>query len=431
MKWRNRHKSTGKAYPYIEIFSNLMYWGFFKKIYPHNFSSVPDDQPILIASNHPTAFIECAMVTGYIDAPVYNMARGDIFRKPFYRRLMENINMFPIYRKRDGYSENDRNDEVFEYCIDKLKNNGVVAIYVEGEHHSDKRVRPLQKGIARIAFATFERYQQQNLSIYPMGNNFVQEGMPRDTVMLNIGQPIYVKDYWDAYQENSARAITFLCKDIETALQQICFHIEHPDDDALAEQLLTLHRSEHPAPALPIVERKNQRFNREKAVLDRLNTLAATEKTMVREKVNTYFAALEKAGITDGAIVNAQRWGNWMWLLFFGSMLIPFLIGFVTSWPLLWLSHKVAKKAVKKKIFFGSVVMGVAFLGGLVWYSLLLLLALCTLPLWWSLAIPVVVVLGWFSMIYREQWAQWRAARRAVAHTDYKVLLQWRKTLHQ
>jgi 1-acyl-sn-glycerol-3-phosphate acyltransferase len=427
MKWKNRHKSTGKAYPYIEKISNMMYWGFFKKIYLNNFREVPDDCPTLIASNHPTAFIECAMVTAYIHAPVYNMARGDIFRKPFYRKLMESINMFPVYRKRDGYAESDRNEEVFEYCIDKLKNNGTVAIYVEGEHHSDKRVRPLQKGIARIAFATFERYQQQNLTIFPMGNNFVREGSPRDEIMMNIGEPIYVRDYWPTYQESPAHGITQLCKDIEQALQKICFHLENAEDDDLAEKLLTLHRSEYAAAALPIMEREHPRFAREKAVLDHLNSLAATEKQALQNKVNTYFDALQKAGIADETLVKAPRWGNLSWLLFFAGLLLPFLVGFATSWPLLWLSHTVARKTVKKKIFFGSVVMGTAFLSGIVWYGLILLISLFTLHPFWIAAAVLLPPLGWFSMIYREQWTQWLAARRALANGHYRSLLELRE----
>lgn len=429
MKWKNQHKSTGRVYPYLETFSHLMYWAYFKKIYLNGLNTVPDDAPVLLASNHPTAFIECAMVTGYVNAPVYNMARGDIFRKPFYRKLMESINMFPVYRKREGYEDSDRNQEVFEYCIDKLNHNQIVAIYVEGEHHSDLRVRPAQKGIARIAFAAYERHRLEQLVIYPMGNNFANEGMPRDEIMVNIGKPLYVKDYWTEYEESPGKAITRLCQDIELALRPVCFHLEHPDDDTLAQQLLTLHRSEHTPRFLPVVEREHPRFQREKSVLEALHRLESAQKEDLRRKTAVYFEALEQRGWTDSALWNATQWSSWTRVFFLLACFLPFLTGYVTSLPILWFSHFVARKTVRKKIFFGSVVMGTGFISGLLWYALWLLPGLLLLSWKWILAVVLCLFSGWFSMIWREKWGDFLAARRILRQPSARAELLLQRQL--
>ncbi|HRI58825.1 MAG TPA: 1-acyl-sn-glycerol-3-phosphate acyltransferase, partial [Saprospiraceae bacterium] len=341
MKFNLRYQSTGKIYPYIEPLSHLMYLGYFRKVHLHNIPGVPSDKPVLLAANHPTAFVDPILLCSYLEPPIYNMTRGDIFSKPFYRKLMESVNMFPVFRVRDGYNGRDRNDEVFDYCVDKLHHKRVVTIYVEGEHHLEKRVRPAQKGIARIAFAACERHGLDDLLIIPAGCNYVAGDRPRDETMVNIGEPIPVKNYWDDYQRDPASAIQRLCKDIENALKTVCYHIESEADDDLAEKLLTLHRSDHPTAPLPIVVYKDSRFANEKAVLDRLNALSENEKNALREKTERYFSELEKAGLDDAALMN-PRWGNRIWVWFFIAGLLPWLTGYLSSWPLIRLSKYVA-----------------------------------------------------------------------------------------
>ena len=58
----------------------------------------------------------------------------------------------------------------------------MVTIYVEGEHHLEKRVRPIQKGIVRIAFGACEKLGDdlKDLQIIPVGVNYVAGDQWRD-----------------------------------------------------------------------------------------------------------------------------------------------------------------------------------------------------------------------------------------------------------
>jgi 1-acyl-sn-glycerol-3-phosphate acyltransferase len=120
MDYRNIRKSKGWIYNGILPPLQLEYTMLFRKIYVHNRKGVPANKPVLIAANHPTAFIDPILMATLFAPPVYNMTRGDVFSKPFFRKLMEQCNMFPVYRQRDGYGGRNRNDEVFEYCQKKL-----------------------------------------------------------------------------------------------------------------------------------------------------------------------------------------------------------------------------------------------------------------------------------------------------------------------
>lgn len=428
MKPALAHQSDGKLFPIIAATTPLMVRAFWRKIYVHNRRAVPADKPVLLAANHPTAFLDPVILCSFLYPPLYNMTRGDIFQKPFFRRLLESINMFPVFRQRDGYSGRDRNDAVFEFCREKLRQKRVLAIYVEGEHHLEWRVKPVQKGIIRIAFDALEKYDLPDLQIIPAGCNHVSGERPRDEIMVNIGQPILLAPYWAEYQRDPQAAAARLTADIGEALKKICLHIDDPADDPLAAQLLTLRRGDYAAPLLPIVEFHNRRFLAEKAVCDRINQMPAAEKTALREKTDRYFAALNQTGLTDGALVNPQRAG-WHWLPLFGLGFLPFLAGFVSSAPIIGLARYVTRKKVKKREFHSSVHLGVAYLGSVVFYPLCLLAGLLSGSPWWIALALALPALGWFSMFYRENWSRWYEARRALQHPERARLLEMRKEI--
>ncbi|MCB9316535.1 MAG: 1-acyl-sn-glycerol-3-phosphate acyltransferase [Lewinellaceae bacterium] len=428
MKLSLRHQSTGIVYPYLALAANLMVRGFFRKIYISNREALPTDKPVLLAANHPTAFADPCLLGIFLNPPLYNMTRGDVFRKPFFRKLMESINMFPVFRARDGFRGRDRNQEVFEFCEKKLLEKRVVTIYVEGEHHLEKHVRPIQKGILRIAFDTYEKHQLEELQILPAGCSYVWGDRPRDEAMVRIGAPIWVRDYWEDYQANPSGTMMQLASDIEAALKKVCLHIDDTSDAELLEQLLTLKRSEHVEHFVPIVSFNGDRFAREKAVCDALNELDASAKSSLQSTTSTYFKSIEKAGLTDEGL-RQPKFAAWHWLLIFLVGLAPFIIGYLSSRPVVWFAKAVATKKVKKREFYSSVYMGTGFFGGILYYLAWFVGCLITLNPWWITFALLLPVLGWFSMIYREYWTRWTGARRALSHPDQQALLDLREKI--
>ena len=428
MDYRFARQSSGWFYLFFTPFIHVVYRLLFRKIYLHNRRGIKPNTPVLIAANHPTAFIDPIFFTSFFDPPVYNMTRGDIFRKPFFRKILESCNMFPVFRQRDGYQRRDRNDEVFEYCQNKLLNRVAVNIFVEGEHHLDKRVLPLQKGIARIAFGTYERYRLDDLQIVPVGCNYVYGDRTRDEVKIIVGQPLYIKDYWPSYEQSPGLAINQLCKDILTALKSICYNIEDTTDDILAEQLLHLWRNDHPAEHLPIVEHQAPRFWGEKSVLDQLNALEEPEKNLLRLQVGTYFSAIEKAGLNDEAVTHPEH-GKLEWLMFLLPAAPIALFGYLVVWPLRWLVYRIARKSVKKREFFTSVLMGVSVLLGIIYFAGMLFTGLILGASWLVTLALLMPLLMWLSAFWKETTLRWKAARKALVHPEKNQFLSLRKAI--
>lgn len=428
MKYVNVHKSDGLLYLIMEPCLHLAYWCLFRKVYLHNISGVQANKPVLIASNHPTAFVDPIALCLYLDGPVYNMTRGDVFQKPWARFLLEQVNMFPVFRIRDGYTGRERNDGVIDFCQGKMLKNQTVAIYVEGEHHLDKHVKPAQKGLARIAFETYKNHQLQDLQVVPAGANYIWGDRTRDELKLLIGEPIYIRDYWEAYENNPAAAINQLNARIDKALRELCYHVQDPADFELAEQVLTLVRNDFKGRLFPVVEAGNLLFQQEHTALERLNTMSAPDKDTLRQKADTYFSALSRAGLNDAGL-HRPEYGNFSWMLFLILAAIPAALGYVLAWPVRYLSRTLTAKVVKKPEFVTSVLMGAAAVLGVVAGAILLITGLL-LHLSWMVALTILApILGWFAFFYRDCWWRFRDSRKASAHPERSRLLEMRASL--
>lgn len=428
MDYRLARQSTGWFYLFFTPFIHVVYRLLFRKIYLHNRKGVKPNTPVLIAANHPTAFIDPIFFTSFFDPPVYNMTRGDIFRKPVFRKFLESCNMFPVFRQRDGYQGRDRNDEVFEFCQNKLAKRVTVNIFVEGEHHLDKRILTIQKGIARIAFGTYERHRLEDLQVVPVGCNYVNGLCTRDEAKIIVGEPLFIKDYWPTYEQNPALAINQLCRDIEKSLKTICYHINDKADDGLVDELLGIWRSDHPANFLPIVENQASRFFGEKKLIDKINGMPETEKNQLRINTINYFAGLLKAGLKDEGLVHPEHAKKeWMLFLFLSAPIA--ILGFMIGWPVRWLVYFTARKVVKKREFYTSVLMGLAVVYGGFYLLALVLTGLFTnTPGLITLAL-LMPLLAWVSIFWKETMLRARAAWKARNHPDRERLLALRKAI--
>lgn len=413
MKLKFRHKSKGILYV---IFERLLPWQMcnqFKRINLSRIDQIPADTPVLIAANHPTAFIDPIIMGDFAHPPLYFMTRGDLFVKPTVRKIFEQFNMFPVKRNRDGFNDPDRMDEVTEYTLAQMKARQALCVFVEGVHHYDKRLMPIQKGIARLAFTAYENLRQDDLQILPVGAAYWATDRPRDVAFMNVGTPIYIKDYWEDYQKSPAAAVVKLCKDIFEALKPLCFHIDNPDDDNFVERLLTLHRSERPIGHWPIFHFSGIQFEGEKKVIEWVNAMPEEEKGLLKKNVKKYLHKVRDAGLTDEALLH-PHWASYSHWIFLLLTLPFFLLGYIVRWPIATLAQNMMDNKIKKREFKTSFYFGIELIAGVLWLSLWLILALCTQKAAWIGIALLLPLLYTFSIIYIE------VAQRAIQATKAK-----------
>ncbi len=76
-------------------------------------------------------------------------------------------------------------------------------IFPEGTSVSERRLRPLKTGAARIALGAEARHGfQLGLQVVPVAINYFDPSTFRSDVLLNVAPPIVVADYAAAYAQD-------------------------------------------------------------------------------------------------------------------------------------------------------------------------------------------------------------------------------------
>jgi 1-acyl-sn-glycerol-3-phosphate acyltransferase len=145
--------------------------------------------PLLITANHPNSFLDAIIIGVQFRRPVYFLARGDAFRKPWHAGLLRLLNMIPVYRISEGKQNLHRNEYAFEQCKKILSNNGIVLIFIEGISVNSHKLQPFKKGAARIAI---ENSSLSRFRVLPLGIAYDSLKGPNKTIHISIGDPIAV-----------------------------------------------------------------------------------------------------------------------------------------------------------------------------------------------------------------------------------------------
>lgn len=204
----------------------------FRLYYPHihveGIENIPKDKPLIFASNHQNALMDALTVLFTTNRPVYFLARADIFKKKWLARILTFLKLMPVYRVRDGSDMLQQNKGVFQTTAHLLLSGQSLGIFPEGSHQDKKRLQYLKKGICRIAFeAAAETQFTLNFDIVPIGLDYSNYQKQGADLIVSVGNPIEVMNYYSLYRDNPNRAITKLRDDLEVALKPLMIHCEN------------------------------------------------------------------------------------------------------------------------------------------------------------------------------------------------------------
>lgn len=195
--------------------------------------------PLLLACNHPNSFLDSVLLDTLFRQPVWSLARGDAFRRPWHARLLRRLYILPVYRTSEGVENLSENYKTFEDCIAIFRRNGVITIYSEGRCINEWHLRPLKKGTARLAIKAWE--EGIPLTVLPVGINYSSFSRFGKNIFLQFGNPI-TSGMVNLKEADGARNLAFN-KKLEEELRRLVFEIPRNDQAALREQLY------HPVPA--------------------------------------------------------------------------------------------------------------------------------------------------------------------------------------
>ena len=322
----------------------IVFFGFkfyFKRWQVINCPKMKKNEAVIYVANHQNAFLDALSIyQSQKRLPIF-LVRANIFATPFARFVLRSFNMLPIYRMRDGAENMSKNDKIIEDCNDILiDGRQPLAIFVEGNHNMRRSLRPIKKGVGRIAFSTLEKANYNiKLKIIPIGIAYSKHTRFRSDLLINYGEEIIVNNYREAYNENPNKAVLQLTREIFSAINKLVINIS---DSVNYEEI-----------EKAWIKQKETKDN----MLDELHNDQRIVAKLIKEK---------EEGKTLDTLPSSKTKKNSILPMILGFPL--FIYGTLNNLSIYFLLSRILRKVVNDVHFYGSIKLaGGVYLGGLLY----------------------------------------------------------------
>ena len=376
---------------------------FFRRIFYSNLKKVPLNKPLLFVGNHQNSFMDGILVGSYLPQPLHFTMRADMFRKPFARFCLRELNVAPVYRAEEGLENVHKNLESFAGIYEVLKKNGNLIMFSEGICVQEKRLQKLRKGTARLAFGAEEKFGL-DVHIVPVGINYTYPSKFRKEVMINFHDSFSIKELKGVYMEHPARALLAFTEKCDASLRKEVIIIEDPKNDWIAEQLLRMERHNLLLPFFQWRFDTDDRRQAEKRVSEKVNLLSRkypADLESLSDKVENYVNILAKNRLRDENVARRLNWGFVRYFAIIAGLPI-FIAGFIANLVPYLVPKLICDTLIKDPRFYSSVFIGSTTVLCLVYFPAMIILAAIFGGWKWFLLSLLVPLAGYFVLYYQE-----------------------------
>jgi hypothetical protein len=257
-----------------------------------------------------------------------------------------------------------KNDEMFQACFDKLEKKGVILIFPEGTSKTDRILRSIKTGAARIALGTSRNNDfNLNVTILPVGLNYSNSSRFRSEMSVEFGTPLNTKDYFDQYHKDQVQAVKVLTNDIESSIRNLVVNIEKRDSEELVGKVEKLISNKKDKVQDDVYLTQN--------IYEAIIYYQNNDKdlfTETKRKIDDYFLNLDEINIKDRSLKSISEINNiWKYLLKTLAYIIVgfplWLFGITHAYMPYWLTRSTVLRLTDRKEFYGamSILIGTVY----------------------------------------------------------------------
>ena len=424
----------------VNIFYNLYY-----RIHFVGIKNIPTNKPIILAPNHVNAFIDPIIIAMAVKQKVRFFARGDVFKNPIAKWILNKLSISPVFRIQEGYAEVKKNNATFDETFMRLSASQTILIFPEAICVQERKLRPLKKGLARIVYQVEEKWNfEKEVLIIPIGLNYSSPHKFRSKVFVDVGKPISVKDYKDNYYTDKVKTINETTKLVEEKLSNQILKVDEKADESVVEFLEDIYSKE-------LIELKKlgainlqSFYEASKLISLSINKLRLTniEKlSILIDDIKEYKSSLQKHKLRDHLLdqdaierMNFFSFVKDVFIIYFGY---PFyFIGMLFNYVPFYLSKKIADKKVKSAEFYASFLLNSWLLFSLFWYLLLFVVSFIVMKnlLFVFLFALFTIVLGLFVFYFyntkQKIFGRWRLLKLVrTKKSEVEVVVELRNKI--
>lgn len=361
----------------LRPFARLGFRLYFRKIYLHMKAPIPADGPVMLAVNHPSSFMEACVLACFLPRSLYFLVRGDVFVNPLVNFLLNSTHQIPIYRFRDGFSSLRNNHATFAQVYRWLGEGKAVTVFAEGTTRLEKKLRPIQKGLARMVFGAMEVEHIEDIPIVPIGVNFVEAGRWRSEVMIEVGEAISARSFLEENDTENKRGVRKLTQAVEESMQPLVLHVNKDEDEPLFNQLCQMDRPQEFWRLLPNVSTNDEIYQKERQWTNRVNNLDEDTKLQLNQVLSDLNNPPKK-----------PKRSIWFWITWPGSMIhrIPLAV-----------AYRITRSKAKPGPFYAPVLWGSGTFISLLFWIILAPFGFWAFG-WWF--IPIFLILAMLGVFH-------------------------------
>lgn len=351
---------------------------FFRSITIKNKEVIPDQGPLLILANHPSTFMDPIVAASVINRKVFFLGKGELFKSAIAKWLLPKLNIIPVYRKQDDPSQMNKNADTFNKCFEHLANGGAVLMFPEGISITERKLKPIKTGAARIALGAEALNDfKLGLKIITIGLNYADPHKFNRDLFINIEEPIETAAYLERYKENEYNAVTELTENIRQHLERAAISIQDDKAAKLISDIETLYKHNlKEARGISGIDSERE-FSITQNIVKAVNYYSEADPLFVesmRKRIKNYFISLEEFNIDDEDISrtgsNKSFLGsNIKAFLFLISGLPFYLYGLVNNILPFEIPGFAADRIAKSKNFKGAISMVLGMFTFIIFYA--------------------------------------------------------------
>ena len=399
------HPPVQVSHPYYRL-TRVLVWAGISRYYTisglDDFDRLPNKgTPAIFIGNHQNGMMDPMPICGFIPQQVHWLTRADVFWNGVARHILYGYNQLPVYRQRDRVDQlRERNDIIFDVCVDRLYAGAAMGIFPEGNHNPYPSLRTLKGGLAEMLTRSARKHDSlKDIQVVPIGLDYEDYVGWRRRLRVRAGEPV---PFADLIQEDGSMDKVGFNARVKSAFQEVMVDIQPEDaQQVLCPAVRALRTTEMTAErwcsftgTLRTWEQRWQNdsdwANKVKAAFDHWQS--AWEK-MERQ------GRPEAWGIDPSHIRAQGSWVQWMRPLF--------MLANLPSWPTAMLISAHVQRSVKKLEFVATMRFG---------YGILLM------PLTWLIwsglaALAAPEGWGWLSASAMWVWGQGGSRMHAWAQS--------------
>ncbi|MCW3082964.1 MAG: hypothetical protein JWP12_330 [Bacteroidetes bacterium] len=216
---------------------------FFRSITIKNKEAIPDKGPVIILANHPGTFMDPIVIASIVNREVFFLGKGELFKGAFAKWLLPKLNIIPVYRKQDDPTQMNKNADTFNKCYEHLEKGGAILIFPEGVSITERKLKPIKTGAARIALGAEARNDfKLGVQIVNIGLNYADQHKFNRDLFINVHNAIPVTAFADEFKKDEFSAAEEITEEIRKQMESLVISIQDKRVDNLVKDIETLYK---------------------------------------------------------------------------------------------------------------------------------------------------------------------------------------------